>query len=99
MQMQIMYVDALRAYYQEGKPVITNDQFNELKMELNWQGSEFPSLSRTKIEFVEVVQCMGAYCALCVRCARAVHKVCTGPYPSCIVVPSTSNNEPCYAFI
>ena len=34
-----------------------------------------------------------------VRCARAVHKVCTGPYPSCIVVPSTSNNEPCHAFI
>ena len=30
---------------------------------------------------------------------RAVHKVCTGPYPSCIVVPSTSNNEPCHAFI
>ena len=29
---------------------------------------------------------------------RAVHKVCTGPYLSCIVVPSTSNNEPtsCY---
>ena len=31
---------------------------------------------------------MGAYCALC-----------TGPYPSCIVVPSTSDNEPCYALI
>ena len=31
--------------------------------------------------------------------ARAVHKVCTGLYPSCIVVPSTSNNEPCYASI
>ena len=30
---------------------------------------------------------------------RAVHKVCTGPYPSCIVVPSTSNSEPCYALI
>ena len=42
---------------------------------------------------------MGAYCVPCGRCARAVHKVCTGPYPSCIVVPSTSNNEPCYAFI
>ena len=31
------------------------------------------------------------------RCARAVHKICAGPYPSGIVVPSTGNNEPCYA--
>ena len=30
---------------------------------------------------------------------HAVHKVCTGPYPSCIVVRSTSNNEPCYESI
>ena len=28
------------------------------------------------------------------RCARAVHKVCTVPYPNCIVVPSINNNEP-----
>ena len=33
------------------------------------------------------------------RCARAVHKVGTRPCPTCIVVPSTRNNEPCYAFI
>ena len=26
---------------------------------------------------------------------RAVHKVCARPYPSCIVVPSAGNNEPC----
>ena len=30
---------------------------------------------------------------------RAVHKVGTRPCPTCIVVPSTRNNEPCYAFI
>ena len=30
---------------------------------------------------------------------HAVHKVCTGPYPDCIVVPSTNNNEPYGAFI
>ena len=33
------------------------------------------------------------------RCARAVHEVCTRPYPNCIVVPSINNNEPCCAFI
>ena len=27
------------------------------------------------------------------RCARAVHKVCTVPYPNCIVVASINNNE------
>ena len=37
--------------------------------------------------------------ARCARCACAVHKVCTGPCPTCIVVPGTRNNEPCYAFI
>ena len=31
---------------------------------------------------------------LCPRCARAVHKVCTIPYPKCIVVPSINNSEP-----
>ena len=25
---------------------------------------------------------------------RAMHKVCTAPYPNCIVVPSINNNEP-----
>ena len=30
---------------------------------------------------------------------RAVRKVCIGPCPTYIVVPSTRNNEPCYAFI
>ena len=34
-----------------------------------------------------------------VRYARTVHKVCTGPWRTYIVVPSTRNNEPCYAFI
>ena len=32
--------------------------------------------------------------ALCPHYARAVHKVCTVPYPICIVVPSINNNEP-----
>ena len=32
--------------------------------------------------------------ALCPRCARAVHKVCTIPHPNYIVVPSINNNEP-----
>ena len=29
----------------------------------------------------------------------AVHKVGTRPCPTCIVVPGTRHNEPCYAFI
>ena len=36
-------------------------------------------------------------CLAC--CACAVHKVCTRPYPNCIVVFSTGNDEPCYSFI
>ena len=41
--------------------------------------------------WAEAPHSQGAFCA--------VHKVCTGPRPTCIVVPSTRNNEPCYPFI
>ena len=32
------------------------------------------------------------------RAVRTLHKVCTGPYPNRIVVPSINNNEPCYSY-
>ena len=49
-----MYIDALWAYYKDGKPIASDEDFEKLKMELNWQGSGFPTLHREEVEFVEV---------------------------------------------
>eukprot|EP00746_Dinoflagellata_sp_MGD_P136766 gnl/MRDRNA2_/MRDRNA2_70641_c0_seq1.p1 gnl/MRDRNA2_/MRDRNA2_70641_c0~~gnl/MRDRNA2_/MRDRNA2_70641_c0_seq1.p1 ORF type:complete len:606 (+),score=96.22 gnl/MRDRNA2_/MRDRNA2_70641_c0_seq1:132-1949(+) len=52
-QMEVMYIDALWDYYEKGKTTLSDDQFDQLKMELNWQGSGFPTLRRSEIKFVE----------------------------------------------
>ena len=44
------------------------------------------SISSQHLKGSTVPKTQGAYCVLC---ARAMHKICRGPYPSCIVVPST----------
>jgi len=48
-----MYVAALWSYYEEGKPGVTDAQYDNLKEELNWQGSGFPTLRRDEIKFVQ----------------------------------------------
>merc|ERR1711879_692526 len=39
--------------YEEGKPGVTDAQYDNLKEELNWQGSGFPTLRRDEIKFVQ----------------------------------------------
>ena len=53
--LEVMYVDALWSFYKEGKAILTDDEFDRLRMELNWQGSGFPTLHRDEIRFVEAV--------------------------------------------
>jgi len=52
-QLEEMYVDALWAYYNEGIQLLSDEQYNKLKSELQWQASGFPSLSKTEVEFVK----------------------------------------------
>lgn len=52
-QMEEMYVDALWAYYRDGVQLLTDEQYDKLKQELNWQASGFPTLSRVEIDFVK----------------------------------------------
>jgi hypothetical protein len=54
-ELEEMYIDALWAYYKDGKPIASDEDFEKLKMELNWQGSGFPTLHREEVEFVEAV--------------------------------------------
>lgn len=52
-QLEEMYVDALWAYYHDKKPLLTDEQYEKLKQELEWQASGFPALRRYEVEFVK----------------------------------------------
>eukprot|EP00667_Euglena_gracilis_P004475 EG_transcript_4498 len=52
-QLEIMYLDALRMYYCEGRPAIDDELYDRLKLELKWQGSRFPTFPREKIAFLQ----------------------------------------------
>lgn len=54
--LELMYVDALWSFYHpdtKGQFTLSDEDFDRLKDELNWQGSGFPTLHREEIEFVE----------------------------------------------
>jgi hypothetical protein len=51
--LEVMYIDALYEYYANGKAAMADEEFDRLKMELNWQGSGVPTLRRSEIKFVE----------------------------------------------
>jgi len=51
--LEMMYVDALWNYYNGGKFTLSDEQYDRLREELNWQGSGFPTLRRYEIEFVQ----------------------------------------------
>uniref|UniRef100_A0A7S1N7I6 Uncharacterized protein n=1 Tax=Eutreptiella gymnastica TaxID=73025 RepID=A0A7S1N7I6_9EUGL len=53
--LEVMYIDALWSYYKDGKASMSDEEFDTLKMELNWQGSGFPTLHKQEVEFVEAV--------------------------------------------
>mmetsp|Transcript_75876 Transcript_75876/g.201593 ORF Transcript_75876/g.201593 Transcript_75876/m.201593 type:complete len:699 (-) Transcript_75876:177-2273(-) len=52
-QMEEMYVDAIWAYYKDGVQLLTDTQYDKLRQELQWQGSGFPTLRQTEVEFVK----------------------------------------------
>lgn len=52
-QMEEMYVDAIWAYYKDGVQLLSDEQYDKLRQELQWQGSGFPTLSRTEVDFVK----------------------------------------------
>lgn len=52
-QLEVIYIDALWDYYTTGTKALSDDEFDQLKMELNWQGSGVPTLKRNEIKFVE----------------------------------------------
>ena len=56
--LEIMYVDAVWNYYKGDKEkMIDNETYDMLKIELNYQASGMPDLSRREVEFVEASIC------------------------------------------
>eukprot|EP00420_Gonyaulax_spinifera_P002739 CAMPEP_0197935030 /NCGR_PEP_ID=MMETSP1439-20131203/112685_1 /TAXON_ID=66791 /ORGANISM="Gonyaulax spinifera, Strain CCMP409" /LENGTH=663 /DNA_ID=CAMNT_0043557951 /DNA_START=93 /DNA_END=2084 /DNA_ORIENTATION=- len=53
-QLEEMYVDALWAYYKDGVQLLSDDQYDKLREELQWQGSGFPTLTSDEVDFVKV---------------------------------------------
>ena len=51
---ETLFLDALQAYFR-GEPIISNEEFDVLKEELTWQGSEVVSLERDEVKFLEAV--------------------------------------------
>ena len=49
----MMYIDALWNYYNGGNFTLSDEQYDRLREELNWQGSGFPTLRRYEVQFVE----------------------------------------------
>ena len=44
--LEILYVDALWNYYNDGKFTLSDAQYDRIREELNWQGSGFPAEKR-----------------------------------------------------
>lgn len=47
------YLDAQRAFYYDGKPTMSDEEFENLEQELLWQGSRVAVLSSTEQRFME----------------------------------------------
>ena len=52
---ELMYFDSLHCYYKTGKPLLNNDDYDELHENLTWEGSSIASLSAKEAEFVSAV--------------------------------------------
>lgn len=52
-EMEAEFLDALRAFYYDDKPNLTNEEFDNLKEELVWQGSKVAVLSSDEQRFLE----------------------------------------------
>jgi len=52
-QLEEMYIDALWAYYNDGVQLLSDEQYNQLRRELQFQASGFPSLRREEVNFVK----------------------------------------------
>lgn len=54
------FLEALRSFYYDGRPMISNEEFDSLKDELTWQGSRVIQLNGTEQRFLEAYKSYNA---------------------------------------
>ncbi|XP_039035524.1 PGR5-like protein 1B, chloroplastic [Hibiscus syriacus] len=52
-EMELVFLQALQAFYYEGKAIMSNEEFDNLKEELMWEGSSVVMLSFDEQKFLE----------------------------------------------
>lgn len=51
-----IFLDSIQSYYFSGKTSLTDEQFNQLKDDLSWEGSVFVTLNRNETLFINAIQ-------------------------------------------
>lgn len=51
-----MFLDALQSYYVSGRQVMEDAEFDSLKEDLSWNGSEVVNLNRKEVMYLEAMQ-------------------------------------------
>ena len=52
---ELMYFEALHAYYQTGESLLNNDDYEDLKENLTWEGSSIATMNKKEAMFVNAV--------------------------------------------
>lgn len=52
---ELMYFDSLQAYYQTGESLLNNEDYEELKENLTWEGSSIATMNKKEAMFVNAV--------------------------------------------
>jgi DNA-directed RNA polymerase subunit RPC12/RpoP len=52
-ELEAEFLEALQSFYYEGKPIMSNEEFDNLKEELMWEGSKVVMLSSDEQKFME----------------------------------------------
>ena len=53
--MELIFLDCLNAYYFEKRNMLDNDDYNELKAELTWEGSATATMTEKEAHFISAV--------------------------------------------
>lgn len=54
-----IFIDAMQSFYFSGKQMLSDSEFDQLKEDLMWEGSEYAMLSRNETRFLNAVQYYG----------------------------------------
>lgn len=51
-----IFIDAMQSYYYSGRQLLSDSEFDQLKEDLMWEGSEYATLSRNETRFLSAIK-------------------------------------------